>query len=135
MFGRKNKEEEVNRVIVDQYDRKWCELSREGDTVRGWAQAVKWYGLPLEVFIKDSAEYKAALMEVHDAQLRLRNAMGAYDASRHEFIKWVENHFDELPTNYQRYGDPATSTDLVRYALDDILRYGYAHFKRPAQKN
>lgn len=134
MFGKKNKVEEVNRVIIAQYDKMLLGLAHSANIVRGWAQAVKWYGLPLDVFIKDSAEYTAALMEMHDAQLHLHNAMGVYDADRHEFIKWVELHFDELPANYQKYKDPATSAHLVKDAIHGILQHGYIYFNSYIKK-
>ena len=132
MFRKKPPE---RNPIIDQYDRKWWALNEVADNLRGWAQAVKWYGLPLEVLIKDSAPYKATLEEVHEAQLNLRNVMGVYDTDRHEFMQWVKRHFDELPENYQNYLDPKTSMEEIRYALADIQKNGYFYFKHGIKKN
>lgn len=126
MFGRKKEE---RPAIIDEYDRKWWSLNDSADKVKKWAQAVKWYGLPLKVFIEDTPEWKAAAADVKGAQLSLRNAMGIYDAYRHEFMEWVKRHFDELPENYQQYGDPDTSINIVRYALSDINKNDYFYFK------
>ena len=131
MFGRKPQE---RNPIVDQYDGKWLALRQTADFVRGWAQAVKWYSLPLEVLIKDSVPYKAVLEEVHKAQLNLCNAMEAYDTDRHEFMEWIKQHFDGLPENYQNYQGPETSIEAIRYALDDIPKNGYFYFKRKINK-
>lgn len=122
-------------VIIDQYDSKVLALYRSRDIVRGWAQAVKWYSLPLEVLIKDTPEWREAEANVKSAQLSLRNAMGSYDADVYEFIEWVKRHFDELPENYQQYEEPKTSMDEIRYAIHDINNHSYFYFKRLLNKN
>lgn len=126
MFGKKQPE---RNPIIDQYDRRWWALNNASDIVKAWAQAVKWYGLPLDVFIKDTPEHRAAKQDVQEAQLTLRIAMGSYDTERKEFMDWVKRHFDELPQNYQDYSMPDAAIDVVRYALADIQKNGYFYFK------
>lgn len=120
-FKSKNESKnEEHPVICEQYDNKLLALYHDKDVMRGWAQAVKWYSLPLEILLEDSAEYNAVLKEVHNAKLNLRNAIAAYDTACYEFKKWVEIHSDELPLSYQIKINFDDSIESIRYALHDI---------------
>lgn len=115
-------------IICEQYDQKLLNLYNDKDVMRGWAQAVKYYSLPLEVLLEDSADYNAVLEEVHNAKLNLRNAIGNYEAACYEFKKWVEIHSEELPLSYQIKIDLDTSIEAIRYAIHDITTHGYFYY-------
>lgn len=121
-------------LICKQFDDKVLDLMHARHTIEGWAQAVKWFALPMEVLIKDTPEYLAAKADMQETQLNLRLAMGSYDTDRQEFINWKAIHQEDLPPAYQNYGDPVTSLDAVRCALEDINKDGYSSYKRYIRK-
>lgn len=121
-------------VICGQYDMKMLAVWHDRDLVRGWAQAIIWHSQPLKVLIKDTPEWRAVNDEIREAQLNLRNAMGAYDTAVHEFKEWVSRHYDELPFDYKRKADFETSLETVKYALSDINEHGYFYFKHYIKK-